>query len=282
MKVISKIEDIKKTIKEVKNKGKTIGFVPTMGYLHEGHLSLIKKAKENSDFVVVSIYVNPTQFGPNEDFDKYPRDIERDKKLLINEGVDLLYLPQDNEIYPKNFSTFVDIGEIGNKLCGKYRPGHFRGVTTIVLKLFNIVNPDIAVFGKKDAQQLIIIKKMVKELHLDVKILEGDTIREKDGLAMSSRNTYLNKEEREAATKIYKSLLEAQNLIKKGIDNPSIIKEVIKNSLIDPLINIQYIEIVDIENLNPVQKIDKDTLVAIACFVGQTRLIDNFFVKDIL
>jgi len=276
METFSKIDDLKKKLKEERKKGKRIGFVPTMGYLHEGHLSLVRQSVKDNDLTVLSIFVNPIQFGPGEDFERYPRDIERDKRLLEKEGVDYLFFPTNEEIYPSGFKTFVEVAELGKKLCGKSRPGHFRGVTTVVLKLFNIVQPDKAYFGQKDAQQAIIIKKMVKDLNLDVEIVVMPIVREEDGLAMSSRNVYLNEEERKNATVLYKSLKEAERMIKEGErDAEKVINRMREIVMSYPKALIDYIEIVDTEELNPVNPIKGKVLIALAVYIGKARLIDN-------
>jgi len=276
METFSKIDDLKKKLKEERKKGKRIGFVPTMGYLHEGHLSLVRQSVKDNDLTVVSIFVNPIQFGPGEDFERYPRDIERDKRLLEKEGVDYLFFPTSEEMYPSGFKTFVEVAELGKKLCGKSRPGHFRGVTTVVLKLFNIVQPDKAYFGQKDAQQAIIIKKMVKDLNLDVEIVVMPIVREEDGLAMSSRNVYLDEEERKNATVLYKSLKEAERMIKEGErDAEKVINRMREIVMSYPKALIDYIEIVDTEELNPVNPIKGKVLIALAVYIGKARLIDN-------
>ncbi len=276
MEIFSRIDDLKKKLKEERRKKKSIGFVPTMGYLHEGHLSLVRQSVKDNDLTVVSIFVNPTQFGPGEDFERYPRDIERDKRLLEKEKVDYLFFPTNEEMYPTGFKTFVEVSELGKKLCGKSRPGHFRGVTTVVLKLFNIVQPDKAYFGQKDAQQAIIIKRMVKDLNADVEIVVMPIVREDDGLAMSSRNVYLNEEERKNATVLYKSLKEAERMIKEGErDAEKVINRMREIVMSYPKAVIDYIEIVDTEELNPVNPIKGKVLIALAVYIGKARLIDN-------
>lgn len=276
MKVISSIEEIKK----IKRYNISIGFVPTMGYLHEGHISLIKKAREENDIVITSIFVNPTQFGPNEDFEKYPRDESRDLQKCEENGCDIVFLPQVDEMYPDSFLTFVQVEELGKGLCGKSRPTHFRGVTTVLTKLFNIVKPDRAYFGQKDAQQLVIVKKMVEDLNMDVEIIGCPIVREADGLAISSRNTYLSPEERNDALFLNKSLKLAKNLIKNGEKNISIIKNEMKETILSGNNNsIDYIEFVDTKTLNPVSEIKDKVLIAIAVKVGKTRLIDNIVVE---
>ncbi len=280
MKIFSKIDDLKRKLKEEREKGKSIGFVPTMGYLHEGHLSLVRQSIKENALTVVSIFVNPIQFGPGEDFERYPRDMERDKRLLEKEGVHYLFFPSNEEMYPTGFKTFVEVAELGKKLCGKSRPGHFRGVTTVVLKLFNIVQPDRAYFGQKDAQQAIIIKKMVKDLNLDVDIVVMPIVREEDGLAMSSRNVYLNEEERKNATVLYKSLKEAEKMIKMGErDAEKIINRMREVIMSYPKALIDYIEIVDTEELNPVNPIKGKFLIALAVYIGKARLIDNMILE---
>lgn len=279
--VLEKILDVKNLIKKVKKEGKKIGFVPTMGCLHEGHLSLIRKAKALSDFVVVSIFVNPIQFGPNEDYDRYPRTFEKDCKLCEKEGVDLIFHPDVSEMYPSNFSTFVEVeGQISSILCGIKRPGHFKGVTTVVSKLFNIVEPDLAIFGQKDAQQAFIIKKMVKDLNFDIEIIVSDIVREEDGLAMSSRNTYLSEEERKVAPLIYKGLLEALKLFKEGEKDSTILKNKVKEIICtSSLFRIDYIEVVDLKSFSYVDRVEEEALLAVAVFLGKTRLIDNIILR---
>lgn len=280
MEVFSKIDDLRRKLKEEKRNGKSIGFVPTMGYLHEGHLSLVRQSIKENDLTVVSIFVNPIQFGPGEDFNRYPRDIERDKRLLEKEGVHYLFSPDEDEMYPAGFKTFVEVAEIGKKLCGKSRPGHFKGVSTVVLKLFNIVQPNRAYFGQKDAQQAIIIKKMVKDLNLDVDIVVMPIVREEDGLAMSSRNVYLNEEERKNAIVLYKSLREAEKMIRMGEKNAEKVVNRIKEVIMSyPEALIDYIEIVDTEELNPVNPIKGKVLIALAVYIGKARLIDNMILE---
>ncbi|MBM7558897.1 pantoate--beta-alanine ligase [Marinitoga litoralis] len=265
-------------MKEIRNKkeGKTIGFVPTMGYLHKGHLSLVEQARKDNDIVVVSIFVNPTQFGPNEDFDRYPRDLNRDMELLRPFNVDYIFNPDVEEMYPKNYSTYVEEIKLTKVLCGKSRPGHFKGVTTIVSKLFNIVRPTKAYFGQKDAQQFRVLRKIVDDLNMDVEMVEMPIIREEDGLAMSSRNIYLNEEERKQALALSKSLKKAKELFENGERDTKKIKEEMKKIFDEnPLVKIDYIEIVDEYTLENVEKIENKVLVAVAAFVGKARLIDN-------
>jgi len=276
MEVIESISEMKNLVKEWKRQGLSIGFVPTMGYLHEGHLALVRRAKELSDRVVVSIFVNPIQFAPGEDYQSYPRDLERDKALLENEGVDVLFSPRVEEMYPPGFQTYVEVKELSSGLCGRYRPGHFVGVATVVLKLFNIVQPDIAVFGEKDYQQLKVIQRMVQDLNLDVKIIPHPTVREEDGLAMSSRNTYLSPEERKSAIALYKALNLAEELVNQGERRVATLREKLKEFIESfPYTKVQYIEFVHLETLKEVERVDEPTLLALAVFVGEARLIDN-------
>jgi len=276
MEVIESISKMKNLAKEWKRQGLSIGFVPTMGYLHEGHLALVRRVKELSDRVVVSIFVNPIQFAPGEDYQRYPRDLERDKALLEKEGVDVLFSPKAQEMYPPGFQTYVEVKELSSGLCGRYREGHFLGVATVVLKLFNIVQPDIAVFGEKDYQQLKVIQRMVQDLNLDVKIISHPTVREEDGLAMSSRNTYLSPEERKSAIALYKALNLAEELINQGERRVATLKEKLKEFIESyPYTKFQYIEFVHPETLKEVERVDEPTLLALAVFVGKARLIDN-------
>ncbi len=258
----------------------TVGFVPTMGYLHQGHLSLVKEAKANNSAAVVSIYVNPSQFGPAEDFDSYPRDIERDLELLRNEHTDIVFIPDNKEIYPPGFDSWVEVGKVTEVLEGKSRPEHFRGVTTIVAKLFNIVEPDRSYFGQKDAQQAIVIKKMAADLNMDLEVIVLPTVRESDGLAMSSRNKYLSPEERTAATVLFRSLNLALNLWHEGWrDSESIRNEMMKLINQEPLANIDYVSIADTLTLVELAEINDKALVSLAVKIGQTRLIDNIILS---
>ena len=277
MRIVESIKDVRATVKEWKAKGLKVGFVPTMGYLHEGHESLIRKASEENDRVVVSIFVNPIQFGPKEDLSTYPRDLERDSKVCESAGADIIFHPENEEMYFKDFSTFVDMNGLTDGLCGKSRPTHFRGVCTVVTKLFNIVAPDRAYFGEKDAQQLAVIKRMVRDLNIDVEIIGCPIVREKDGLAKSSRNTYLSVEERNAATILNKSLTLAKEKIQAGERDSEVIIKLIQEVInSEKLARIDYIEVVDSLSMEKVERIEKSVLVAIAVFIGKTRLIDNF------
>lgn len=280
MRLLRTIKEMKKVVRELKSQGRIIGFVPTMGYLHEGHLGLVRESIRKADSTVVSIFVNPTQFDPREDFKEYPRDLKRDSEILEKEGVDFLFTPDADEIYPDGYKTYVEVHDLQDRLCGRTRTGHFRGVCTIVLKLFNIVLPDVSFFGQKDAQQAIILKRMVKDLDLDVKIEVLPIVREKDGLALSSRNTYLNPEERKAALSLSKSLREARMKIEKGErDSEKIIQRMRKIIGEEPLAELDYIEIVDMNELNPITRVEKEALIALAVFIGKVRLIDNIIVR---
>ncbi len=280
MKIITDISKMKVEIKSLKSKGKIIGLVPTMGYLHEGHLSLVRESIKKTDCTVVSIFVNPAQFGPREDFKEYPRDLNQDYEILKKEGVDYIFYPGDSEMYPMGYKTYIEVHGLQDRLCGFSRHGHFRGVCTVVLKLFNIISPDISFFGQKDAQQAIILEKMVLDINLDVKINVLPIIRDKNGLALSSRNSYLTQEERNAALSLSRSLKQARQMIESGERKTEEIIQKMKETIeSEPFIRIDYVEIVDIEKLNPIDRIDKKALIAIAVYVGKIRLIDNIIVK---
>ncbi|MCU0243999.1 MAG: pantoate--beta-alanine ligase [Acidobacteria bacterium] len=259
-----------------KRAGKTVGFVPTMGYLHEGHLSLVRESKTRSDVTVVSIFVNPTQFGPNEDLAKYPRDLAKDAAYLERAGVDVLYHPPAREVYPPGYRTYVEVEGLQDKLCGRSRPGHFRGVATVVLKLFETVGPDLAFFGAKDAQQVLIIERMARDLDLGVEVVTCPLVREADGLALSSRNAYLSPEERQAALALSIGLRWAERAVAAGERDPAKVVAGIRAVLeAEPLARIDYVEAVDPGTLEPVAEMRGPVLVAVAAFVGSTRLIDN-------
>lgn len=278
MRVIKKIETIRREISLLKNQKRVIGLVPTMGYFHEGHLSLMDIARKHTDIVVVSVFVNPTQFAPGEDFDRYPRDIVRDERLAEEHGTDIIFYPEISEMYPQPFYTYVTTEKLSKVLCGRTRKTHFRGVTTIVSKLFNIVQPDIAVFGQKDAQQAVIIKRMVKDLNFPIDIITGPIVRENDGLAKSSRNIYLSPEERRQAPIIYKALTKAKREVENGNRNAEEISKLVYRTInSEPLAQIEYIEIVDDINLEPAKEIKVGTFLAVAVFFGKTRLIDNIY-----
>lgn len=280
MKIISTVAETRAIIKEWKKNGLKVGLVPTMGYLHEGHLSLIKKAVSENDRVVVSIFVNPTQFGPNEDYETYPRDINKDSALCESAGADIIFHPEASEMYPKGACTYVNMTGLTDVLCGKSRPTHFQGVCTVVSKLFNITTPDNAYFGQKDAQQLAVIKRMVKDLNFDINITGCPIVREEDGLAKSSRNTYLNKEERKAALVLHKSITCGQSLVNNGERNASVVINRMKDIInAEPLAKTDYVEIVDMNTMESVSVIKGEILCAIAVYIGKTRLIDNFIVN---
>ncbi len=280
MKVIRTIPEMRAWSLEVKARGQSIGFVPTMGYLHEGHLSLIRLARQHTDRTVVSIYVNPTQFAPNEDFEKYPRDFERDERLCKKENVDLIFYPEDQEMYSPLHKTFVVTEDLSQKLCGHSRPTHFRGVTTIVAKLFNIVQPDLAVFGQKDAQQAIIIQRMVEDLNFPVKILVAPIVREADGLAMSSRNRYLSPQQRKEAPVLYRSLkLAEQEYTHGNRDINDILRKMRQLIQSESSGQIDYIEAVDARTLGPPKLGEKPVLIALAVYFNPARLIDNIILK---
>ena len=276
MKVIESVADMQQEALALKRAGKRIGFVPTMGYLHEGHLSLIRLAREQADVVVVSVFVNPTQFGPKEDFGKYPRDIERDKQLCRLERTDFFFAPTATEMYAQDHSVYISDEKLAAGLCGASRPGHFRGVDTVVAKLFNIVQPDVAVFGEKDAQQLRVIRRLVRDLNFPIEIVPGPTAREPDGLALSSRNVLLKPDERDDALCLRKALLLAEELYVKGERDAETIRKAMRD-VIDATktATVDYIEVVDDESLEPVAKIKGPVLVALAVKFSVTRLIDN-------
>lgn len=284
MRVVESPEEMQKIAIDIEREEKSHGFVPTMGYLHEGHLSLARQARKDNDVVTVSIFVNPTQFGPNEDYDRYPRDEERDLSLLRDLGVDYVFVPKAKDMYPENYSTYVIVEDLTDVLCGARRPGHFKGVATIVAKLFNIVRPTRAYFGQKDAQQFRVLRRMVRDLNFPVELVEMPIVREEDGLAMSSRNVYLSPEERKEALLIHRALLAGRKLIEAGEHDPERVKSEMlailgKGQRIKP----DYVEIVDEETLRPVENLKDSTngkvILAIAAFAGKARLIDNEIVN---
>lgn len=280
MKVVTSVAGMTALARQWRKEGKRIGFVPTMGYLHEGHLSLVRESRKRADVTVVSIFVNPTQFGPNEDFKKYPRDLAKDSAYLEKGGVDCLFYPAAAEIYPPGYRTFIEVHGLQDRLCGRSRPGHFRGVATVVLKLFNIVGPDLAFFGAKDAQQILIIQRMTADLNLDVEVVTCPLVREADGLALSSRNAYLSPEERKAALVLSTSLRGAERAIAAGERDAAEIIAGIRSMIgAEPLARIDYVEAVDPLNLEPVAEIRGDVLIALAVYFGTTRLIDNLRVR---
>ena len=277
MLVVNTITELRQTLAAQRQAGRTIGLVPTMGCLHEGHLALVKRARSEADFTVVSIFVNPTQFGPNEDFSKYPRTFEADCDACDKASVDLIFAPSVEEFYPKNANTWVDVEKVTTGLCGAFRPGHFRGVSTVVAMLFNVIQPTCAVFGRKDLQQCVVIKQMVHDLHIPVKVIIDETVREPSGLAMSSRNRYLTPEELQKATAIPAACKVAQELVQKGETNPILIeKAAVKRLTQDASLRIQYLKVVHRETLSEVTKIiPGECALALACYLGNTRLIDN-------
>ncbi len=281
MRIIRTVAELRDAIKKEKQKGATVGFVPTMGYLHEGHVSLMVNARKENDLVVVSVFVNPTQFGENEDLDSYPTDFNRDKELMEEAGVDIAFFPGIKEMYPKGYNTYVEVeGQITKMLCGASREGHFRGVTTIVSKLFNMVLPDRAYFGQKDAQQVAVIKRMVKDLNIGVEIVPCPIVREVDGLALSSRNTYLTETERKDALVLSQSLVKAKKMIENGERSAKIVKEFIIDRIkcVDYAL-IDYVEILSAETLESLEDLSGEVLIALAVKIGKPRLIDNVFLE---
>jgi pantoate--beta-alanine ligase len=275
MLIIDSLEEMKSFSKDTKSLGKTIGFVPTMGSLHQGHLSLVDRAVSECDAVFVSIYVNPTQFSTLQEAAEYPRDLKKDLLYCIERKVDVVFTPSSRDMYPENFSTFVEVEGLSDILCGASNPSHFKGVTTIVLKLFNIVKPDKAYFGLKDYQQYVIVSKMVEELNMDVSVIGCSTVREESGLAMSSRNQLLSEKGRERASIIYRSLKASKRLFHEGVENLDILKDEILKRLMKENVRLDYVEIVDSYSLKPVQKINQKDIVLISVFVDRIRLIDN-------
>ncbi len=281
MKIVATVDEVREQVKQWRKEGLSVGLVPTMGYLHEGHKSLIDKAVEQNDKVVVSVFVNPIQFGPTEDLATYPRDIERDSALCEEAGAALIFHPEPENMYFDNFCTFIDMDNLTKGLCGKTRPTHFRGVCTVVGKLFNIVQPDRAYFGQKDAQQLAVIRRMVRDLNFNLEIVGCPIIREEDGLAKSSRNTYLSPEERKAAVILHKGLTKGEELMRAGEKSAaSVIKAITEIIESEPLAKIDYVEAVDFDNIEPIDTIEGTVLVAVAVYIGKTRLIDNVIVKQ--
>lgn len=281
MRTCTTIGDMRAACRAARQKDRRLGLVPTMGALHEGHLSLVRAANARCDLVAVSIFVNPAQFGPNEDLAKYPRTLERDCDLLGKENVDLIFAPSVEEMYPNDAVTWVTVEEISNRLDGRSRPGHFRGVTTVVSKLFHIVEPDVAFFGQKDAAQVAIVRRMVRDLDIPVEIVACPTVREPDGLAMSSRNAYLNPEQRHQALVLHRSLMRVKKLAEQGERNAAkLIAAAYHEFASDPSARIDYFEIVDPDRLDPVEDVSKGALVAVAAYIGTTRLIDNILLPD--
>lgn len=280
MKIIGTVKEVREQVKEWKKQGLSVGFVPTMGYLHEGHKSLMDAARKGNDKVVVSIFVNPMQFGPTEDLATYPRDLDHDAALCESAGVDLIFHPEAEEMYEKDFCSFVDMTGLTEGLCGKTRPIHFRGVCTVVNKLFNIVTPDHAYFGQKDGQQLAVIKRMVRDLNMDIEIVGCPIVREEDGLAKSSRNTYLSSEERKAALILSKTVALGKELAKTEKDANKVVEAMKKNIETEPLAKIDYVEAVDALSMAPVEKLEGACMLAMAVYIGKTRLIDNTLINE--
>ena len=280
MKLVHSVAEMHRLSRAARSRGKRLGFVPTLGALHEGHLSLVRAARKKSDLVAASIFVNPTQFGPHEDFAKYPRTLENDCALLEREGVELVFAPPVEEMYPQGVVTWVVVECLSDRLCGKSRPGHFRGVSTVVAKLFHIVEPNVAFFGQKDAAQVAIIQRMVRDLNMPVAIEVCPIVRESDGLAISSRNAYLNPEERKSALVLHRSLTRVQKLFAGGeTDSAKLAAAAKLEFAAEPAVRLDYVEVVDPETLEPEAKVTKRTLVAVAAFVGQTRMIDNIVLE---
>lgn len=280
MKIVGTVKEVREQVKEWKKQGLSVGFVPTMGYLHEGHKSLMDAARKGNDKVVVSIFVNPMQFGPTEDLATYPRDLDHDAALCESAGVDLIFHPEAEEMYEKDFCSFVDMTGLTEGLCGKTRPIHFRGVCTVVNKLFNIVTPDHAYFGQKDGQQLAVIKRMVRDLNMDIEIVGCPIVREEDGLAKSSRNTYLSPEERKAALILSKTAALGKELAKTEKDANKVVEAMKKNIETEPLAKIDYVEAVDALSMAPVEKLEGTCMLAMAVYIGKTRLIDNTLINE--
>ena len=280
MKIVGTVKEVREQVKEWKKQGLSVGFVPTMGYLHEGHKSLMDAARKGNDKVVVSIFVNPMQFGPTEDLATYPRDLDHDAALCESAGVDLIFHPEAEEMYEKDFCSFVDMTGLTEGLCGKTRPIHFRGVCTVVNKLFNIVTPDHAYFGQKDGQQLAVIKRMVRDLNMDIEIVGCPIVREEDGLAKSSRNTYLSSEERKAALILSKTVALGKELAKTEKDANKVVEAMKKNIETEPLAKIDYVEAVDALSMEPVEKLEGACMLAMAVYIGKTRLIDNTLINE--
>ena len=280
MKIVGTVKEVREQVKEWKKQGLSVGLVPTMGYLHEGHKSLMEAARKDNDKVVVSIFVNPMQFGPTEDLATYPRDLDHDAALCDSVGVDLIFHPEAEEMYEKDFCSFVDMTGLTEGLCGKTRPIHFRGVCTVVNKLFNIVTPDHAYFGQKDGQQLAVIKRMVRDLNMDIEIVGCPIVREEDGLAKSSRNTYLSPEERKAALILSKTVALGKELAKTEKDANKVVEAMKKNIETEPLAKIDYVEAVDALSMAPVEKLEGTCMLAMAVYIGKTRLIDNTLINE--
>ena len=276
MEIVRRVRGMREVSRQARAAGRRIGFVPTMGFLHEGHMSLVRRVREVSDLVVVSIFVNPTQFGPGEDFERYPRDLAADADLCIARGVDYVFVPESREIYPHGASTFVEVEGLSSRLEGRSRPGHFRGVASVVLKLFEVVAPHVAAFGQKDAQQVAVLRRMVRDLLVDTEILVAPIVRDSDGLALSSRNVYLSVEEKGAALAIPRALAAAEAAVASGVRDPARILRAAREVLeAEPLLRVDYLEIVDPDEFVTVDTVEREVLLAAAVFAGATRLIDN-------
>jgi pantoate--beta-alanine ligase len=277
MKIIKSVKEMQAFSRDLRQSGQTISFVPTMGYLHAGHLQLMREGRQRGDCLVLSIYVNPTQFGVGEDFEKYPRDFDKDSQMAASVGVDVIFCPEGSDMYPEHYQTFINVEEVTQNLCGQTRQGHFRGVATVCCKLFNIIKPKVAIFGKKDFQQLVVIKTMVQDLNLDLEVIGLPTVREVDGLAMSSRNTYLQDIERRAALSLSQSLLLAKELYDNGERDAASILQAVRDRLgKSPLVRLEYAKICDVVTLRDLAELEQAAVLALAAKVGRTRLIDNY------
>jgi pantoate--beta-alanine ligase len=280
MDVITSVHQMKDYSARARTANKKIAFVPTMGFLHEGHLSLMREGKKRGDILIVSIFVNPTQFGPSEDFERYPRDFGRDSRMAESVGVDVLFAPEAREMYPPDHQSFIRVTKVTRGLCGKSRPTHFQGVATVVAMLFHIVMPHVAIFGEKDFQQWVTIHQMVRDLHMDTEVVGMPIIREVDGLAMSSRNTYLSPDERKAALSLHRSLERAREWVSRGERSALVLaKEVSEVIQSEPLVRLDYVEVCDAQTLEPVERIEGDTVIALAAYIGKVRLIDNWIYR---
>ncbi|MGH7830016.1 MAG: pantoate--beta-alanine ligase [Candidatus Binatia bacterium] len=280
MRIIEHIREMQNWSDAKRREGRSVVLVPTMGFLHEGHLELIRDGRKRGDELVVSIFVNPTQFAPHEDYGSYPRNFERDSELLAKESVDLLFHPVAGEMYPKEYQTYIAVERLSSDLCGALRPGHFRGVATVVAKLFHIVRPHVAIFGAKDFQQLQVIRRMVTDLNFDLEVVGHPLVREGDGLAMSSRNTYLSQEERRAALSLHRSLLAAESMVRAGERGREPIINAVRAELgKDPLVRVEYVQLCDPERLEEIKKVEGESLLALAAWIGKTRLIDNTILR---
>jgi len=283
MKIIRSVREMQRMSESLRNAGKIISFVPTMGYFHDGHLSLMREGRKRGDCLTVSIYVNPTQFGPGEDFERYPRDFERDRNLADGVGVDVIFSPDDREMYPEHYQTYVNVERVTQNLCGLSRPGHFRGVTTVCAKLFNSVKPHVTIFGKKDFQQFVTIKRMIQDMNMDLEVVGMPTVREADGIAMSSRNVYLKSHERESALSLSRSLKMAKGMYEKGERNARNILEAVKKFIEEhQYTRIDYVKICDTTTLEDVDHLNGETVLALAVRIDKTRLIDNYVFGDVL